>query len=216
MRANVYVDGFNLFYGCLKKSPYRWLNIAKLADELIKQHRVNKIHYFTAIVRPLPDNPDQPIRQQVYLRALKTLPNVTVHFGRYQLSKVYMPLVDPPAGQRHAHVFKMEEKGSDVNLATQLLMDAFDDDFDVAGIVSGDSDLVKPISVVRDRFKKPVGVFFSPNRESVELRKAASFRGRIDDGKLHRAQFPASVLDGEKVITRPTRWDPVALAPGVR
>jgi hypothetical protein len=67
MATNVYVDAFNLYYGSLKGTPYRWLDLGALCARLLPKDRINRIRYFTATVSTRPDNPDAPQRQQVYL-----------------------------------------------------------------------------------------------------------------------------------------------------
>jgi len=79
----VYVDGFNLFYGALTRTPYRWLDLAKLC-RLYFPNDVRKIKYFTAIVSARPSDPDQPLRQQLYLRALQTLPKARSREARQE------------------------------------------------------------------------------------------------------------------------------------
>jgi hypothetical protein len=152
MRANVYVDGFNLYYGALKdKGPgFKWLDLATLLTKhLIPANPINRIRYFTARVSGRPGDLDAPVRQDTYLRALATIPNLTVHLGHFQRTKVRMPLVDPPSGgQKTVKVYKTEEKGSDVNLATYLLLDAFQQDCDLAVVISNDSDLEELPGVV--------------------------------------------------------------------
>jgi len=51
MQANVYVDGFNLYYRCLKGTPYKWLNLLTLCQLSFPQHQINRIRYFTARVK---------------------------------------------------------------------------------------------------------------------------------------------------------------------
>ncbi len=121
--AYVYVDGFNLYYGAVKGTPYKWLDLAALSRFAFPRYFIDRIHYFTARVgRPRGGaDPSKPQRQQVYLRALGTIPNLDIHYGRFLLTKTRMALVDPPpGGPRTAEVFKTEEKGSDVNLASYL------------------------------------------------------------------------------------------------
>ena len=119
VNTNVYVDGFNLYYGCLKDSPYRWLDLARLCSLLLPSHEINRIRYFTAPLNIRPDNPYQRQRQQTYLRALQTIPNLTIHYGHFLTNVVRMPLAQPsPAGPQTALVLKTEEKGTDVNLTT--------------------------------------------------------------------------------------------------
>jgi hypothetical protein len=50
-------------------------------------------------------------------------------------------------GLRLQAVLKVEEKGSDVNLGCHLLLDAFQNNFDVAAALSNDSDPVEPIQI---------------------------------------------------------------------
>ena len=100
MRTRIYVDGFNLYYGALKNTPYRWLNLVELARQLLPaNHIVDKLHYFTARVSGVSD-PQAPARQQAYLRALGTLPQVEMHFGSFLSKTVWRPLTNlPVAGQ---------------------------------------------------------------------------------------------------------------------
>ena len=83
IRTNVYVDGFNFYYGALRKTPYRWVNVRKLCELLLPKNTVSEIKYFTALVSARPNDPDQPTRQQLYLRAPRTLPGVSVHLGHF-------------------------------------------------------------------------------------------------------------------------------------
>src|SRR5579885_3502200 len=118
IKTNVYVDGFNLYFGCVKGTPYKWLNIAELCRLSLPSHyEINRIRYFTALVRPRPGDPQQTARQQTFIRALLTIPNLSVHYGNFLESHVRMHLVAPrPGGPNTALVVKTEEKGSDVNL----------------------------------------------------------------------------------------------------
>jgi hypothetical protein len=81
VRLNVYVDAFNLYYGCLRTSPYKWLDLLALSQRLFPGDEIHRIRYFTALVSARADDPRKPQRQQVYLRALGTLPCVSIHFG---------------------------------------------------------------------------------------------------------------------------------------
>jgi hypothetical protein len=63
MKARVRVDGLNLYYGCLKGTPCRWLDIHRLCTLLLPRHQIARVKYFTARVMPMPSNPDAPTRQ---------------------------------------------------------------------------------------------------------------------------------------------------------
>jgi hypothetical protein len=70
--TNVYIDGFNLYYGCLKGTPHKWLDLDALCRRLLPKHRIGRIRYFTAIVSARPNDPSGPDRQRIYLRALES------------------------------------------------------------------------------------------------------------------------------------------------
>lgn len=58
-RAMVYVDGFNLYYGCLKDSPNRWLDLDALCRRMLRDDaEIVGIKYFTAKVKPRVTNPN--------------------------------------------------------------------------------------------------------------------------------------------------------------
>lgn len=112
MATNVYIDGFNLYYGAVRGTPYKWLDLDAFCRNLLPRETITTIHHFTARVSGRVD-PQAPSRQNIYLRALTTLPAVQVHFGTFLTHKVWMPLVAPtPKGPRKAQVFKTEKKGS--------------------------------------------------------------------------------------------------------
>ncbi len=163
LRTYAYVDGFNLYYGAVKSTRYKWLDLEALLQSLLRpENSIDRIRYSTAHVSGRRD-PDAPSRQQAYLRALATLPEVSIHKGRLLVSTKWAELATPPQGfVRPApvtvSVVKTEEKGSDVNLGSYLLYDAFSARFDVAVVVSNDTDLAEPIRLVRDELKKPVGL----------------------------------------------------------
>ena len=82
-RVHVYIDGFNLFYGALKKTPYKWLDLNRLCQVMLPDDTVEAINYYTARVSARPHNPSAPIDQQVYLRALRTIPHLTITYGHF-------------------------------------------------------------------------------------------------------------------------------------
>ena len=215
MATNVYIDGFNLYYGSLKGYPsLKWLNLLEMCRRLLPAREINKVRYFTALVEPRPHNPDELYRQNVYLRALRTIPNLTIHLGRFVTRPARLPR-DPLTylpeqdGPERLAVLKTEEKRTDVNLATYLLVDCFDDDFDEAVIVSNDSDLTLPAEMVVGKFGKPVGMVnpHPRNKLSSELRGATTFQiGSINRSVLARSQFPEVLSDDEGEFHRPRRW----------
>ena len=202
--AYVYVDGFNLYNRCLKRTPYKWLDLAALARYLLPGANIVKVKYFTARISSRPDDPGQRTRQQSYVRALMTLPEIEIYFGHF-LSHTTLALnLDPPP--KWVRYMKTEEKGSDVNIATQLLCDAYEDNFDIAAVISSDSDLVMPIDIVAHRFHLPVGVLSPRIPVPVKLREAASFVKVIRPGALGASQLPDTIKDETGSLVKPVGW----------
>lgn len=96
MKINIYIDGFNLYYGCLKDTPYRWLDLNKMSQLLFPNDEIIKIKYFTAPIklRMSDKDPDRPNRQQIYFRALKTITNLEIIEGVFLRHKVSMKLAN--------------------------------------------------------------------------------------------------------------------------
>ena len=112
----------------------------------------------------------------------------------------------PLTGPRVVEVLDSEEKGSDVNLASYLLMDGFEEDFELAVVISNDSDLELPISMVRTRLGKQVGVFDPSRRRSFQLHNAASWYRPLRQGPLSASLFPDILSDYQGTITKPASW----------
>lgn len=207
-RANIYVDGFNLYYGALKNSPYKWLDLDTLFRTILPSYDIHRIRYFSARISGRAGNPQAPSRQATYLRALRTLPNVSIHLGHFLTSEVFMPLAQPLlTGQKTVKVIKTEEKGSDVNLATYLIVDAMRGDCDVAAVVSNDSDLCEPIRIVQQEFNLPVGLLNPhPKPSQALLNLKPAFVRSIRSGPLSASQFPAQMTDARGKFTKPTVW----------
>lgn len=207
MKTIVYIDAFNLYYGSLKGTPYKWLDPMALCRVMIPRNEVVRIKYFTARVQPRADDPGQPTRQLVYLRALKTIPNLEIISGHYLSHVVWMPLAYPRPGHApYAQVIKTEEKGTDVNLACHLLADAMDNAFDCAVIVSGDSDLRTPVRMVANRFHKTVGVLNPQKLACKALQTEARFYKHIREAALQASQFSPVLTDAAGSFHKPDAW----------
>lgn len=204
--TNVYVDAFNLYYGCLKGTPYKWLDLDALCRLLLPRHTIGRIRYFTAVVESRPGDPRQQQRQQAYIRALRTIPRLTVHYGSFLTNAVRLPLANPAPNQpRTVEVLRTEEKGSDVNLTTYLLIDGFRGDYETAVVISNDSDLEAPIQAVRRELGLSVGVAIPSGRVRRSALPADFYR-RIRRGVLAASQFPDTLSDAHGTITRPSSW----------
>jgi uncharacterized LabA/DUF88 family protein len=203
LKTNVYIDGFNLYYGCVRGTPHRWLDIAALCARLLPNNTINRIRYFTALLTPRPSDPQQRTRQEIYLRALRTIPNLTLYTSRFLASKVRMMRAD---GRGPVQVLKSEEKGSDVNLASWLLIDCYQSDCDIAVIISNDSDLTFPIEHVKQRLGKIIGIINPHKHPSRELFSIANFYKSIRPSALAACQFPDKLTDALGDFHKPPAW----------
>lgn len=207
VKAYVYVDGLNLYYGAVKDTPYKWLNLAELCRLLLPRDEIVQIKYYTAIVDARPEDPHAPTRQQFYLRALRTIPNLSIYFGHFLTQKRWLPLVFPNKnGPKKVQVYKTEEKGSDVNLGTHLVRDGFRQEYEVAVLITNDSDLLEPIRVVRHELGLPVGILNPHPKPSAALLPHLNFIKQIRRGLLARCQFPSTLTDKEGAFSKPSNW----------
>ena len=210
MATIVYIDGFNFYYGAVKGTPYKWLDLDRLCRLILPRDDIVKIRYFTAMIRERSHDPEQVVRQQAYLRALATLPLVEIHYGHFSVRRVPMLLADPPdSGTRRVEVMKTEEKGSDVNLATYLLLDAFQRQCDTAVVLTNDADLAEAVRVAQDELGISVGIV-NPHprrRRSRKLQQLGClFHKQVPVTALAQAQFPTIVRDSAGEIHKPSGW----------
>ena len=200
-RVISYIDGFNLYFG-LKSNGWRkyyWLDLVAMSSALLKpDQQLAHCHYFTARVASASNSAR---RQTLWLDALATQPNLTTHLGHYL-----------PKAQKckscNSTWTSYEEKMTDVNIAAQLLVDGYNDRFDTALMISGDSDLTTPIKLIRQNFPtKRVIVAFPPNRHSAQLRQNANGSLHIGEDKLRQNLLPKTVTTATGfVIHRPVEW----------
>lgn len=214
LRTSVYVDGFNFYYRAFNAKSsrkFKWVDLRKLvASELESFKDVLdpvtslRLHYFTAPLTSRTDDPDIQVRQEIWLRAVMTLPDTRVHQGFFlRTSKNHEC---PGCGRKFPKV-NYKEKGSDVNLASHLILDAHGDMYDLAVVVSNDADFRVPIKIVRNTFKKPI-VVIDPKKgtASAELKDAASYYKKMDRQLLSRCQFPMTLTDAKGDFSKPSTW----------
>jgi hypothetical protein len=210
MITNVYIDGFNLYYGCLRRSRYKWLDLGKFCSTLLPENEIHRIRYFTARIKGRPTDPDGPNRQEAYLAALASVPRLTIHYGHFLASQTTMMLVEPPPPPASAFVkvHKMEEKGSDVNLATWMLTDAFENDCEMAVLLTNDSDLAEPMRIVAKRYGRSVGLINPHPRAASRMlvNQRPVFVKEVRAGVLRSCQFPDKVIVGQRTLHRPPTW----------
>lgn len=199
VRVIAYVDGFNLYFG-LRDSRYKryyWLNIQAMVQNLIRPYqKLLMTKYFTARISGPKKGDSSKFalnleakrrRQAVFLEALETLTGFKIYYGHYLREKVEC--------RNCGRVWNdHEEKMTDVNIATEILTDAFENKFDTALLISADSDLVPTIRALKRLFsEKQIVVFFPPGRFSAQLKNVADRQFSIGRRTLEKSQFPNQV-----------------------
>jgi len=212
-RAIFYIDGFNLYNGLVRRAEakglpaaeHRWLNLPKLAQFLVPEAEVVLTRYFTSRVKRRIEDPDAGIRQETFLRALRTLPNIDFHFGHFQRNLVWRRRADDFT--KSVRVVDVKEKGSDVNLAAYLVHDALKGCCEMACVISSDSDLVEPIELARKALPNGV-IVFSPNVGKPErnLARVATDSKRIKDRTFAACHLADELEDEAGTITKPEPW----------
>ena len=212
----VYIDGYNLYYGLLKESPdSKWLNLRALVAAMFKEkHEIRSIKFFTARVRTYPHDIAAEERQKIYLQALAAFGGVEIIEGFYSKKKIWLPHVNgkcKTCEESHAgmaHVVKLEEKRSDVNLAVAALVDAMRSDADCFVLVTGDSDQAGTVYALRHEFGKSVLVFNPHMAVSEHLKRAATYYAHIPRDLPAKCQLPDVIPIGThgRTIHRPVAW----------
>ena len=205
-RSTIYIDGFNLYYGAIKNTRWKWLNLERFFTLLRQDDDIHAIKYFTALT----SGSHKP-NQEAYLLALETLPKVDILLGKFKRRTVECRV--KPCNYTGTRLFDMpEEKRTDVNIALHMLHDAVSDNCDRFILVSGDSDLVPAIQMVKNVSpEKEIIVYVPANNPirgaAVELRTAADKHRTLPNALLRKAQFPAKVPDGKGgMIVKPATW----------
>ncbi len=199
-RVIAYIDGFNIYFG-MREAGYhnsRWLNLKQLILSLLKpEQELIGIKYFTSRVR---NSPDKQKRQSTYIDALEST-EVKVFYGNYQEGTEEC--------RRCGNIWRSaKEKMTDVNIATTMIVDAYKDLYDMAMLISGDSDLTPPIKAIHENFPaKRVFIAFPPKRHNSSMSLVARGSLIIGRKKLFASQFDDVVISktGYKLF-KPERW----------
>jgi len=224
-KVAVYVDGFNLYYRALKKTAFKWLNIDALCRSILhKTPNIVEINYYTARVKQLDPSFTDQADQAEYLRALSTLQNFRIHYGNFQVTEKVMKLASPiwmrPKFDPHVdfsactalpevvRVVKTEEKGSDVNFGVHLVRDAFLGKFDIAAVITNDTDLTEPLRIVSQEAGKKIVLLSPVSNPSGSLKKVVTGSPLfINSSHLKNSQFPDEYADlNGRLLKKPADW----------
>ena len=199
-RTIVYIDGFNFYHAIddLRKEHLKWVNLWSLSESLLKPDQsLVAVKYFSAYARW---KPAHYRRHRQYTAALEAK-GVTVTMSEFKERRT-------GCNKCGATWTKHEEKESDVFLATDIVADLYNDRFDVAIVITADSDIRPAIQHVIDTKGKFVLVVSPPNRfaNARSLNPAMS----ITKGRIAKHLLEPSVTNssGDVIATRPTRYNP--------
>lgn len=211
--AILYVDGFNLYRQLLQAHPHaKWLDLAAMADVLLPAFTVRRVRFFTARIRATAgSDPTAPVRQATYLRALQTQDRISIHEGTFRVDKRWMARHPVTLGADGipltVRVRKIEEKGSDVNLAAYMLFDAFRGECEATFLLSNDSDFADAFRLVRDGVGQKIGLISPTERPSRSLLNIKpDYVRQLRLGLVSKCQFPETLQDEHGTIRRPASW----------
>lgn len=225
MKTTIYIDGFNLYYGVLRGTQYKWLDVVSLFSSLSKEQNpdseVTQVKFFTAPIKArLSTRQQQAVTsQRIYIKALENkYPDVFECIeGFHQISKGTFPKYQDPIDKTDkVSVWRLEEKQTDVNIAINLYRDAILENAEQVILVSGDSDLTPVLELIqKDRPNIKIGVIFPiPYNEKMErrsinrsLENASNWtRKYIKENEFEHHQLPPKVPTNKKPLIKPDYW----------
>ncbi len=230
MQTAFFIDGYNVFYGLLTGTPYKWLNLPSLLKDVVHENdprsQVAEVHYFTSPVQPslATRGLQSKQAQDTYVRALKAY-GVQVHWGRHRLDHRKAPRfisrAMPASRTDQVDIWNLEEKETDVRIGIAMYRMAAkhcwrgecDDQIQQIVLVSGDTDMTPALEAVREDFPHlRIGIIV-PHRKGMDrtppgsLQKHADWMRRyISPEELSAHQFPERVHTRKKPADKPGYW----------
>lgn len=235
LRTRIYIDGYNFYYGCLRGTPHKWLDLLPLFENHILPSALLKdgdghirqsallpspsIKFFTAkIIESVARSTDSVSSQARYHTALRKLHDGRIELieGYYAVNKMKVKVVDsdepnrPPRECKEVQAWKVEEKQSDVNLALQVYHDAITGQIDHAVIVTNDTDIAPALAMIRAHTQVLMGVVVPTTDHTrppnTDLVKLAHWtRRHINSSELAACQLPR-VIPGKRPTIKPDSW----------
>jgi uncharacterized LabA/DUF88 family protein len=218
LKTIVYVDGYNLYYGLLRRSAFKWLDLHRLFQEhaLGPDADVVEVRYYTApVLGRMSDDPESSQRQRTYLQALRKMPpnKVTIIEGKIMAETPVLRLVSPLSecpGLTCVKVHNFTEKKTDVNLAADLITGAWSGAYEQAVICSNDTDLEGALRAVKENCPLVRLGLVAPipsndsRRIAADLKKYADWSKVLSTVHLEHAQLPEKIPG--TALWRPECW----------
>jgi uncharacterized LabA/DUF88 family protein len=218
LRTVVFVDGYNLYYGLLRKTTLKWLDLFVLFRDHVlgPEAELVEVRYYTApVLGRMCDDPESPQRQRRYLQALRKMypEQITIIEGKIIATTPFQRLVksipEAPDLQR-VQVYDFNEKKTDVNLAADLMAGAWTGAFEQAVICSNDTDLEAALATVR-RYHPTIRLgLVAPipgddhRRISTDLSRHTQWAKPLSPVHLKKAQLPDRIPNS--ALRKPESW----------
>jgi 6-hydroxy-3-succinoylpyridine 3-monooxygenase len=234
LRTRIYIDGYNLYYGCLKGTSLKWLDPLALfqnhilpsvtatvnGKKLVSDLRPVAINFFTALIleQAAKANDSLACQEQYHSALSKHTPGrIETIKGYYSITEARAKVIDPidpekwPRDCNVTEVWKLEEKQSDVNLAIHAVKDALLGGIEHVVFVTNDTDIVPALQMIRASSQVAIGLVIpttdherTPN---TELAKHAHWvRSHITETELRASQFPRVVQHPRRPAIKPDSW----------
>lgn len=218
MRTIAYIDGYNLYYGLLRKSQYKWLDVyALFRDHALNQSSdLVEVRYYTApMLGKMSDDLESPIRQRRYLQALRKMHPIglTLIEGRIVASTPFQRLIRPIPEAPHlqkVQVLDFNEKKTDVNIASDMINGAWLKTYDQAVLCSNDSDLEGALRSIKEHHPHiHIGLVTpisgeDPRKISGDLAKFSDWKKILSRTHLARSQLPDRIPSSQ--LSKPAAW----------
>jgi uncharacterized LabA/DUF88 family protein len=218
LRTVVYVDGYNLYYGLLRKTTLKWLDLFALFRDhvLDPEAELIQVRYYTApVLGRMCDSPESPQRQRRYLQALRKMypEQIAIIEGKILATTPFQRLVKPIAEApdlQMVQVYDFNEKKTDVNLAADLIAGAWTGAYDQAVVCSNDTDLEAALSTVRQHHPSIRLGVVAPipgddhRRISTDLSRHAHWSKPLSPVHLKNAQLPERIP--HSALHKPDTW----------
>jgi len=227
MRTIVYIDGFNFYYGRLKITSYKWLDLFKLFDEqlirtIVPESELISVKFFTADIKAKFSRlgKKSETAQRIYHNALIASPgNIEIIKGYYSVERS-KPLryKEPPDKTDTVEAWKLEEKQTDVNMALSIYHDVVTNSCDQIVICTNDTDLVPALELVREHHNHiKIGSIIPRPKSSSRpasqgiIKLSDWSRSYITDDELVASQLPNTIMkpNGRGVYSKPDHWGAV-------
>ena len=208
MRTIIYVDWFNFYHRIIKTSGYRWLDISQLFNKKLKtNHKIIKIKFFTSNLLAIKGDNTERVKQRNYHNAIQSyIPNLEMYFGKFKKRTIHIPRNIKGYSRKNREFTTFEEKGTDVNLAIEMLSDALLKNCECVVLVSNDSDFSGVLRKIKTQSEIKVGLLTPGKQTNVsnELIDFINFHRRITLKDLKSNRLPERIPDTN--IIKPPSW----------